>query len=93
MKKRGYERPLTGFKPIHMPKNTGTGVILGAISVVFAFAMVWYMWWLAILSFVAMVVIAIGHTFNYDRDFYIPANVVADTEGKRAEELAAEVQA
>ncbi len=21
-----------GFKPIHMPKNTGTGVILGAIQ-------------------------------------------------------------
>ncbi|MDX0203299.1 cytochrome o ubiquinol oxidase subunit I [Sinorhizobium meliloti] len=93
MKKRGHSRPLVGFKPIHMPKNTGTGVILGAISVVFAFAMVWYMWWLVILSFVAMAAIAIGHTFNYDRDFHIPANVVADTEGKRTEALAAEVQA
>ncbi|MDE3813658.1 cytochrome o ubiquinol oxidase subunit I [Sinorhizobium meliloti] len=93
MKKRCHSRPLVGFKPIHMPKNTGTGVILGAISVVFAFAMVWYMWWLVILSFVAMAAIAIGHTFNYDRDFHIPANVVADTEGKRTEALAAEVQA
>ncbi len=25
MKKRGYVRPLTGYKPIHMPKNTGGG--------------------------------------------------------------------
>ncbi|MQW89001.1 cytochrome o ubiquinol oxidase subunit I [Sinorhizobium saheli] len=91
MKRRGHSRPLAGFKPIHMPKNTGTGVILGAISVVFAFAMVWYIWWLAGLSFLAMVAIAIGHTFNYDRDYYIPADIVTETEGKRTELLAGEV--
>ena len=28
MKQRGYARPLTGFKPIHMPRNTGAGIIL-----------------------------------------------------------------
>lgn len=33
MKNRGYARPLEGFRPIHMPKNTGTGAILSAISV------------------------------------------------------------
>lgn len=91
MKKRGASRPISGFKPIHMPKNTGTGVILGAISVAFAFGMIWYMWWLAGLSFLAMVVIAIAHTFNYDRDFYIPSDVVTQTEGKRTELLASEV--
>ena len=32
MKKRGYHRPLTGFKPIHMPKNTGAGIILGGLE-------------------------------------------------------------
>jgi cytochrome o ubiquinol oxidase subunit 1 len=25
MKKRGYQRPLDGFQPIHMPSNTATG--------------------------------------------------------------------
>ena len=28
MKSRGYVRPLDGFRPIHMPKNTGAGVVL-----------------------------------------------------------------
>ncbi|RYG98539.1 MAG: cytochrome o ubiquinol oxidase subunit I, partial [Alphaproteobacteria bacterium] len=41
MKNRGYERPLEGFKPIHMPKNTGAGLILSAISVVLAVALIW----------------------------------------------------
>ncbi len=91
MKARGYARPLEGFKPIHMPKNTGTGVILGGISIVLAFALIWYMWWLAVLSFVAMIVVAIGHTFNYNRDFYIPATEVTETEGKRTALLAEQV--
>ena len=32
MKQRGYVRPLEGFKPIHMPKNTGAGVILAGFA-------------------------------------------------------------
>ncbi len=91
MKKRGYERPLGGFKPIHMPKNTGTGAILSAFSITLAFGLIWYMWWLAVLSAVAMLVVAIGHTFNYKRDFYIPADEVTETEGKRTKLLAEQV--
>ncbi|CZT36318.1 cytochrome o ubiquinol oxidase subunit I [Rhizobium sp. 9140] len=87
MKNRGYERPLGGFKPIHMPKNTGTGVILSALSVAFAFAVIWYIWWLAIVSFVGIIAVSIGHTFNYNRDFYIPADDVVATEGERTRRL------
>ncbi|KAB7786333.1 MULTISPECIES: cytochrome o ubiquinol oxidase subunit I [Methylorubrum] len=91
MKARGFQRPTSGYKPIHMPKNTATGVILGAISIAFSFAMIWYIWWLAALAFVATLVVAIGHTFNYNRDFYIPADTVARTEQRRTEALAARV--
>jgi cytochrome o ubiquinol oxidase subunit 1 len=83
MKTRGYKRPLGGFKAIHMPKNTGTGVILAGISIAMAFGLIWYMWWLAALSFVAIVVVAITHTFNYHRDYYIPADEVERTEAAR----------
>ncbi|RDJ06781.1 cytochrome o ubiquinol oxidase subunit I [Rhizobium grahamii] len=91
MKARGYARPLEGFKPIHMPKNTGTGFILGVLSIGLAFGLIWYMWWLAILSFVAMIAVSIGHTFNYRRDFYIPTEEVMETEGKRTALLAEQV--
>ncbi|OWV84131.1 cytochrome ubiquinol oxidase subunit I [Rhizobium sp. R635] len=91
MKKRGYERPLGGFKPIHMPRNTGAGAILSAISVALAFGLIWYMWWLVVVSFVALIAVAIGHTFNYRRDFYIPAEEVTETEGKRTTLLAEQV--
>ncbi|MDF1635600.1 cytochrome o ubiquinol oxidase subunit I [Mycoplana sp. MJR14] len=88
MKNRGYERPLGGFKPIHMPRNTGTGVILAGLSVALAFGLIWYIWWLVIASFVAIVGVAIAHTFNYNRDFYIPAETVTATEDARSELLA-----
>ncbi|MDX8463324.1 cytochrome o ubiquinol oxidase subunit I [Mesorhizobium humile] len=90
MKKAGYRRPLSGFKPIHMPKNTGTGVILAVFSVALGFGLIWYMWWLAALSFVCLIATAIGHTFNYHRDFDIPAAEVAQTEEARTTLLAAE---
>ncbi|TXN20383.1 cytochrome o ubiquinol oxidase subunit I [Methylobacterium sp. WL9] len=88
MKRRGYERPLDGFQPIHMPRNTGTGAVIAALSVAFSFAMIWYMWWLAALTFVAMIAAAIIHTFNYNRDFDIPADTVVRTENERTSMLA-----
>ncbi|MEE7457526.1 cytochrome o ubiquinol oxidase subunit I [Methylorubrum populi] len=89
MKARGFQRPMAGYKPIHMPRNTATGVILGVISIAFSFAMIWYIWWLAALAFAATLAVSIVHTFNYNRDFYIPADTVARTEAQRTEALAA----
>ncbi|MEZ2221531.1 cytochrome o ubiquinol oxidase subunit I [Rhizobium sp. RCC_161_2] len=91
MKSRGYVRPTEGFIPIHMPKNTGTGIILGVLSIAFAFGMIWYIWWLAAITFAAMIVITIGHTFNYKRDYHIPAEEVVKTENERTKQLAGQV--
>ncbi len=87
MKKRGYSRPLEGFRPIHMPKNTSAGVILAGLALAFGVAMIWYVWWLAALSFIGILVTAIGHTFNYNRDFTIPAEEVVHTEEGRTRML------
>ncbi len=80
MKARGHSRPADGYRPIHMPRNTGTGVILSGLALAMGFAMVWYIWWLAALSFVALIAVTIGHTFNYNRDYYIAAEDVAREE-------------
>lgn len=89
MKEHGVGRPLENFRPIHMPKNTGVGVILAGMSTAMGFALIWHIWWLAGLSFVALLATAIGHTFNYHRDFHIPAETVAATEAARTRALAA----
>ena len=89
MKKRGFERPMGGYKPIHMPRNTGTGVVIAGLATVCGFALVWYIWWLAAFSFVALIASTIWHTFNYNRDYYIPADEVEATERAFADALAA----
>ncbi|RJG00942.1 cytochrome o ubiquinol oxidase subunit I [Noviherbaspirillum sedimenti] len=91
MKRNGYRRPLADFLPIHMPKNTSAGFIIAALSAVFGFAMIWHIWWLAAASFAVMVVGIILHTFNYKRDFYIPAEEVTSTENARTRLLESHV--
>ncbi|PZU09762.1 cytochrome o ubiquinol oxidase subunit I [Sphingomonas sp.] len=90
MKARNYKRPLDTFRPILMPRNTGAGIILAGLAMVFGVAMIWYVWWLAALSFVALIGTAIFHTFNYDREYHIPAEEVATTEAARTRLLAAQ---
>ena len=83
MKQRNADRPKDGYLPIHMPRNTGMGLILSGLALVLGFAMVWYIWWLAALSFAALVAASIAHTFNYNRDYYVPVDEVERTERGR----------
>ena len=83
MKIHGYKRPLEGYRPIHMPKNTASGMMIAGCATVCAMALIWYIWWLAALAFLATIGGAIWHTFNYNRDFNIPAADVAAVEGAR----------
>ena len=91
MKRHGYVRPLEGFVPIHMPRNTGAGFVIAALSAACGFALIWHMWIPAVLAFVAMLTAIIVHTFNYDRDYHIPAEDVIRTEDQRTRMLAQHV--
>jgi cytochrome o ubiquinol oxidase subunit I len=89
MKANKFDRPTEGFIPIHMPKNTGAGFVIAGLAAVVGFAMIWQMWLLAGLGFVAMMAAIIIHTFNYKRDFHIGADEVVRTENARTQLLAA----
>jgi len=93
MKKHGYQRPLSGFAPIHMPANTAAGFVIAMLCTLLGFAMIWHMWPLAIGSFAAIVLATIVHTFNYQRDYWIPAADVAAVEAMRTQQLAAAAHA
>ncbi len=88
MKANGFKRPTSGFRAIHMPKNTAAGMVIAGLSTVLGFALIWHMWLIAGVSFVALILGIIIHTFNYDRDYYIPHEEVAEVEAKRGEVMA-----
>jgi cytochrome o ubiquinol oxidase subunit 1 len=89
MKQQGYQRALTDFAPVHMPKNTAAGVVLAGLSFLCGFGLIWHIGWLAAASFVALVGGAILHSFNYNRDYHIPADEVTRVEDARTRQLAA----
>ena len=63
----------TKYADIHMPKNTGVGVVIGAFGLAFGFALIWQIWWLVAVSLVAMVATLIIRSFDNDTDYYVPA--------------------
>ena len=91
MKKNGYRRPLKDFVAIHMPKNTGAGIIVSALACAVGFGIIWHMWAVTVVAFVAMMAAIIIHTFNYKRDYYISAEEVTRTEEARTRMLESHV--
>jgi len=71
-----------------MPKNTGAGFVLAVLSAICGFGLIWHMWLVAAAGFVSLIVAAIVHTFNYDREFHIPAEAVLRAEDARTRLLA-----
>ena len=88
MKQNGTaHRPYTVYRQIHMPRNTGTGFFISACAAALGFALIWHIWWLVIASFAAAVAIAILHSFNENRDYYVSSDEVAKTEDKYLDQL------
>jgi cytochrome o ubiquinol oxidase subunit 1 len=91
MKQRGVaHRPFSAYRPIHLPRNTGTGIIVSAFAAALGFALIWHIWWLAVVSFIAAIAVAITHSFNEDRDYYVSSDEVAHAEGTYFDHLASQ---
>jgi cytochrome o ubiquinol oxidase subunit 1 len=81
-----YKRP-DQYYDIHMPKNTANGFVIGSSAFVFGFAVVWYIWWLAILSALGMLFTIIARASSDDTDYIIPAAEVERIENQRYRQL------
>ena len=90
MKEKGtvYQKP-NRYHDIHMPQNSGKGFVMGALTFLFGFAMVWYIWWLAILCGLGLLVTVIGRASDDDTDYLIPAAEVEENEKQRYGQLTA----
>jgi cytochrome o ubiquinol oxidase subunit 1 len=80
MKQRSVEMKAAVYRPIHMPRNTGTGFVMAVFLGLAAFAMIWHIWWLAIGGVAAAMVALVHHAFDDDRDYYVEAEEVRRTE-------------
>jgi cytochrome o ubiquinol oxidase subunit I len=88
MKEKGvvHMRP-DQYHDIHMPRNTGAGFIIGVLAFIFGFSMVWYIWWLAILSSAGILFAVIARSMADDVEYVIPAAEVERIEDERYREM------
>ncbi|MDO6505911.1 cytochrome o ubiquinol oxidase subunit I [Colwellia sp. 4_MG-2023] len=81
MKEKGqHYQSKASYSPIHMPKNTSAGVFIGATLSVFCFAMIWHIWWLAIVGLVGAIGVFIKRCYSNDVDYYVQPEEIAKTE-------------
>jgi cytochrome o ubiquinol oxidase subunit 1 len=91
LKQKGLAaRSFTTYQRIHMPRNTGTGIIISAFAAALGFGLIWHIWWLAIISFAAAIAVAITHSFDEDRDYYVSPDEVAQIEGSHLPQIASQ---
>lgn len=75
-------KPKTKFSDIHLPKNSGLGIYIGAVSFVTGFAIIWHMWWLMAVGFLAIIVLSVMIGLRDDSEHVIPASKVEAMEKK-----------
>ncbi|AQU88299.1 cytochrome o ubiquinol oxidase subunit I [Komagataeibacter nataicola] len=77
------------YQPIHMPKNTACGFLIGAFSFVLGFGAIWYIWWLAAVGLIGVIATVIARSADNDVDYYVPVSEVARIEQEHTHNLMA----
>ncbi|MGH2613096.1 MAG: cytochrome o ubiquinol oxidase subunit I, partial [Rhabdochlamydiaceae bacterium] len=70
------------YEDIHVPRNTPMGLIIGGLSIVVGFALVWYMMWLALIAFLGIIGCLMIHLSNDDIEYVITAQELEKMENK-----------
>jgi cytochrome o ubiquinol oxidase subunit 1 len=81
MKRQPAETPC--YEEIHMPRNTAIGLYVGGLSFVFGFALIWYMFWLALLSGLGIVACMIVRLYEKDTEYYVSVQEIENIEARR----------
>ena len=82
MKQHGI-KPSTSYSDIILPKNSPFGFYIAAAAFVVCFALIWHIWWLALLGAIAVVVCIIVRSMDEETEYVFPASKVKAIEEQR----------
>ena len=71
------------YVDIELPKNSGLGVIIGGLAFVFGFALIWHIWWLALVAFIGITLMIIRRTLDDENEYTITAAELFERDGVR----------
>ena len=69
--------PEPEYEPIEVPRNTPTGFITAVFATVTGFALIWHIWWLAVLGLIGAYVTFVAFAWRDRTEYVIPADEVA----------------
>jgi cytochrome o ubiquinol oxidase subunit I len=72
------------YEDILLPKNTGAGVWIAGFAFVFGFAMIWHIWWLAVVGLLGVVATIIIRASDDETEYVLTAKEVERHENKLA---------
>ncbi|ESY87020.1 MULTISPECIES: cytochrome o ubiquinol oxidase subunit I [unclassified Mesorhizobium] len=91
IKQRGIEEQSAeteaAYEPIEIPRNSPTGFVTAFFSTLIGFALIWHIWWLAIVGFIGAYATFVVFAWRDHGDYEIPADEVAriDRNGRAAQ--------
>jgi cytochrome o ubiquinol oxidase subunit I len=85
MKRRGTSAVEPTYESIETPRNTPTGFLVAFFAVLAGFSLIWHIWWLAVVTLLAILATAMVFGWSENREREIPASEVARMERARLE--------
>ena len=83
MKRQGVSLVEPAYEPIEMPRNSPTGFVIAFFAVIAGFALIWHIWWMAILGLLAIAAIFLVFGWSENREREISADELARMERAR----------
>ena len=81
-KGKKLEKPV--YEDIYLPKNSPFGLIIAGFAFLFAFGIIWHIWWLAIIGLLGAIISFIIRSMDDEPEYCITAEEVEKMDAKRS---------
>jgi cytochrome o ubiquinol oxidase subunit I len=71
------------WQAIHVPRNSAVGVVMAFFTTFGGFALIWHIWWLAIVGAIGVIITALTQAWRVESEVEIPAERIAAFERAR----------
>jgi cytochrome o ubiquinol oxidase subunit 1 len=80
MKRTGRIPMKPAYEAIELPRNSPAGFVTAFFATIMGFSLIWHIWWLAILNFVAAIIVVLIAGWSIEREHEISAAEVEQME-------------
>lgn len=80
--KKSKHKIMKQYEDIELPKNSSSAIFIAFFVMIIGFAIVWHIWWLASLAFIAAITSILIRISNDDTEYVIKASEIKKMEAK-----------